>query len=189
MAFPSCALPAHTKINELINAMRRQAASGGACIFCHSIFRAERGCCAPMKAARLLAILAVSCLSGCSTPGSQYARAHPELSPEHREILVTGKVPGGLAVDGMTKEQLRIAVGNPTKVESFNGQDAWVYVQQRFLEVSPRDDPGSQFGSGANSQRNFTETANLGPRPSVTEVTTIFFHGDRATHTQISHER
>jgi hypothetical protein len=142
-----------------------------------------------MKAACFLALLAVACISGCSTPGSQYARAHPELSPAHRQMLITGTIPGGSAVEGMSKEQVRLAMGNPARLEKFNGQDVWVYVRQKFLEISPGDDPSSVYGSGPNAQRNFTETANLGPRPSVNEVTTVFFHGDRATHTQIALER
>jgi outer membrane protein assembly factor BamE (lipoprotein component of BamABCDE complex) len=142
-----------------------------------------------MKAVCFLAVLGIFCFSGCSTPGSQYARAHPELSAAHREILIMGTIPGGGAVEGMTKEQVRLAVGNPTRVEKFNGRDVWIYVHQRFADMSPEEDRGSAFSSGSNSQRNFTETAHLGPRPSFNEVTGIFFDGDRATHSQIARER
>lgn len=142
-----------------------------------------------MKAACFTIALAISCFSGCSTPGSRYAKGHPELSAVHRQILTTGNVPGGFAVGGMTKEQVRLAAGNPARVERFDGQEAWVYVHERFLDIDPHDDPGAKFGSASNNQRNFTETANLGPRPSANEVTTVFFKGDRATHTQLSQQR
>ena len=142
-----------------------------------------------MRSACLLAALAIACFSGCSTPGSQYAKAHPELSRAHRTILTTGIIPGGGAVEGMGKEQIRLAVGDPARVEKFNGRDVWVYVHEHFVDMSPGDDPHAQYGSGPNNQRNFTETANLGPRPMIKDVTSIFFQGDRATHARISQER
>jgi len=142
-----------------------------------------------MKAVHCIAVLFTCCLTGCSTPGSAYAKAHPELSPAHRQILLTGTIPGGLAVEGMTKEQVRLAIGNPTRLEKYNGQDVWIYVHQRFVDISPADDPHEQYNTGSNNQRNFTETANLGVRPSVNEVTTVFFNGERATQAQISRER
>lgn len=89
----------------------------------------------------------------------------------------------------MTKEQVRLAAGNPARVEKMNAEEVWVYVHERFLDIDPHDDPSAKFGSGPNNQRNFTETANLGPRPVINEVKAIFFKGDRATHTQISQER
>jgi outer membrane protein assembly factor BamE (lipoprotein component of BamABCDE complex) len=141
-----------------------------------------------MKPVCLFVLFTILCFSGCSTPGSKYARAHPELSPAHREILISGQVPGGLAVEGMTKEQIRLAIGDPARLDTLNGQSVWVYVRQRFLDISPGNDPGSKFGSGPSTQQNFTENTNLGPRPSVKEVTTIFFKGDRAVRAQLSRE-
>lgn len=142
-----------------------------------------------MKAAHLLAALAIACLAGCSTPGSQYAKAHPELSRAHRTILTTGIIPGGSAVEGMSKGLIRLAAGDPARVEKLNRGDVWIFVRERFAEMSPGDDPHSQYGSGPSKQRNFTENAHLGPRPVIREVTSIFFQGDRATHAGISQER
>lgn len=142
-----------------------------------------------MKVASFLAALAIACFSGCSTPGSQYAKAHPELSRAHRTILTTGIIPGGGDVGGMSKGLIRLAAGDPARVEKVNGGDVWVYVRERLMDMSPGDDPHAQFGSGPNKQRNFTETAQLGPRPMIKEVTSIFFQGDRATHAAISQER
>ena len=142
-----------------------------------------------MKAACLIASLAIACLSGCSTPGSQYAKAHPELSAVQRQILISGEIPGGNAVEGMTKEQVRLAVGNPTSVEKINGQDIWVYVREKSLETSPANDPSNIYGSGPNKQQNFTETAIIGPQPIIIEAKGVFFKGDRATITQIRRQR
>ena len=134
------------------------------------------------------AAVAISCLVGCASPRTAYAKAHPELSPTHRQILMTGKIPGGMAVGGMTKEQVKLAVGNPKRLEQTPAGDVWVYVHERFLDISPADAPGAAYGTGPNAQRNFTETTNLGPRPSVRETARVFFRGDRATHVQIGRE-
>lgn len=104
----------------------------------------------------------------------------------HRQILSTGKIPGGMAAAGMTMEQVKLALGNAREHESLNGGEAWVYVHQRFLDISPRDDAGAAYGTGPNNQRNFTETANLGPRPSVIEKARVFFRGDRVTQVQLT---
>ena len=93
-----------------------------------------------------------------------------------------------MAVGGMTKEQVKLAVGDPKRLQQTGAGDVWVYVHERFLDVSPADDPGAAYGTGPNAQRNFTETANLGPRPSVRETARVFFRGDRATHVQIGRE-
>ena len=117
-----------------------------------------------MKLLGFIALFALSCLSGCSTPGATYARAHPELSAAHRQILAAGKVPGGSAVEGMTQEQVRLAIGVPTTFEKINGEDAWIYDHERFSEISTRND--------------FTARAD--------EKMTIFFRGDRAGYAQIT---
>jgi hypothetical protein len=136
-----------------------------------------------MKTARIFAALAFLCLPGCSTPGSEYAKAHPELPPAHREILKNGKAPGGLAVEGMTKEQVRLALGNPTTLEHFNEGDAWIYAHE-----SPADGPAEKEDSGMGG-RGSKKAGASAARAMMVEKTTIFFHGDRATQAQISKER
>ena len=106
----------------------------------------------------------------------------------YRQILSTGKIPGGAAVAGMTKEQVKLAVGSPKRTEQAGAGEAWLYVHQRFLDTSPREDADAAFDTGPDRQRNFTETAHLGPRPSVIEKATVFFRGDRATHVVIGRE-
>ena len=132
--------------------------------------------------------LAVAGLTGCASPGAAYAKAHPDLPPIHRQILTTGRIPGGNAAAGMTMEQVKAAVGNPSHREQLTGGEVWTYVHERYLDISPRDDAGANFGSGPNSQRNFTETANLGPRPAVIEKARVFFRGDRVSQVQITRD-
>lgn len=141
-----------------------------------------------MKHLCLVAVIAVGGFTGCATPGATYAKAHPELSPIHRQIITTGRIPGGATAAGMTMEQVKVAVGNPTQREQLNGGEVWLYVYERFLDIDPRDAASTAFSSGPNSQRNFTETANLGPRPSVVEKARVFFHGDRVTQVQLTRE-
>ena len=141
------------------------------------------------KLSALIAAAAILHLAGCaSSPRIAYAKAHPELAPAHRQILLSGKIPGGMAAEGMTKEQVKLAVGSPKRLEQAGTGDVWVYVHERFLDISPADASGAAYGTGPNAQRNFTETANLGPRPSVRETARVFFRGDRATHVQIGRE-
>ena len=141
-----------------------------------------------MQLPAFIAAVALSCLAGCAGPRVAYAKSHPELSPAHRQILLSGKIPAGMAASGMTKEQVKLAVGSPKRLEQTPAGDVWAYVHERFLDVSPADDPGTAYGTGPNAQRNFTETANLGPRPSVKEVARVYFRGDHATHVQIGRE-
>ena len=117
-----------------------------------------------MKSIVVTFLFAAFFVAGCSTQGSSYAKSHPELSPLHRQILTTGEIMGGNAVDGMTKEQVELAMGSPTTLEKIDGQDAWIYVHPRFVDVRLRDNAGANFGSGADSHRKFAGNANRGLR-------------------------
>jgi outer membrane protein assembly factor BamE (lipoprotein component of BamABCDE complex) len=132
-----------------------------------------------MKTVFFISSLALLFLSGCSTPGSAYAGAHPELSQAHRKILVSGKIPGGLAVEGMSKEQVRLAVGNPARVEKIGGREGWVYVREMGFE----SDAG-----GHNSPMMPPGGGDPGPRRVRIEKTTVVFDGDRAIQAQIGEE-
>ena len=143
-----------------------------------------------MKAAFHGIIILVLCsLSGCSTPGSSYASAHPGLSPTHRQIFMTGMIPGGDAVAGMTREQVKLAMGrSPTTFESFGGQDVWIYVRPKFIPHSHDDEdnaPYSKFNDHGSSKKEKVFV----PRPAANVKTTIFFQGDRAIHAQMIEER
>jgi len=105
-----------------------------------------------MKAACFLAVLGIFCFAGCSTPGSQYVRAHPELSAAHREILTTGTIPGGGAVEGMTKEQVISAIGPPESMQATKDMETLYYVEERpwwqwvRLQVRIKDGKVTDFG-------------------------------------------
>lgn len=101
---------------------------------------------------------------------------------------MAGKIPGGLAVEGMTKDQVRLAVGNPATVEKLDGQDAWIYFGNGLSETSAFNTYSSPSTSASDRDRNFTESENFLASRKVTK-TTVFFHGDRAVRTQISEER
>ena len=68
-------------------------------------------------------------------------------------------------MSGMTKEQVKLAVGNPKRLEQTAAGDVWVYIHERFLDVSPADDPGAAYGTGPNAQRNFHRDGK--PRPKA----------------------
>ena len=146
---------------------------------------------AEMKAAiHVIVLFALCFFSGCATPGSSYASAHPGLSPAHRQILIAGRIPSGDTVAGMTHEQVTIAMGRaPSTFDKIDGQDVWIYVRSKSAELNVRDDFGYTSGSSFSSHRNFTKPEDIGPRADPKVKTTIFFQGDRATRAQVIEER
>jgi len=138
-----------------------------------------------MKIVRFIAVLAIFCISGCSTPGSKYASAHPELSPAHRQILASGKAPSGSAIEGMTKQQVQLALGRPATIETAGQQDVWTYVRETIA--------GNASSNLYNSASGFGSTGNLmlhsGSQQTTIEKTKVFFQGDRANLTEVSAER
>ena len=126
----------------------------------------------------LLTLLVV----GYANPASSYASKHPELSPAQRQILTTGKIPNGDEVAGMTREQVKMAMGRePDTFDKINGEDAWVYVQKKAVARKPTEDVGHTPSSSFNGAQSFTEAEGFGPRVDVDVKTTVFFVGDRAT--------
>jgi len=130
-----------------------------------------------MKAIFTIATIGILCISGCSTPGSRYANAHPELSLAHRRILVNGKMPAGTAVQGMTKEEVKIAIGAPAKTMKQNGQEVWVYTTGTSSLFVSDSDP--------NSVSNTMNLGNFENSPIPTQTTSIYFIGNRATFAKI----
>jgi len=145
-----------------------------------------------MKSLSLAATLFSICaLTGCVSQGQSYASKHPELSPAQRQILVSGKIPSGDAVAGLTRAQVKLAMGgDPATFDKINGEDAWVYVHKKAVARDASEDAGHAAPSSSfDSNRSFTEAENFGPRTDVDVKTTIFFQGDRATHTQTTEEK
>ena len=142
----------------------------------------------PMKPLLLILLAAVASLAGCANPGSSYAAKHPELSPAHRQILLRAKIPSGDAVAGMTREQVKLAMGSdPTTFDKIGAEDVWIYVRKKGVGRGSFDDERSG-SSSMGSSLSFTESADFSPRVDVDLKTTIFFQGDRATHAQTTDE-
>jgi outer membrane protein assembly factor BamE (lipoprotein component of BamABCDE complex) len=135
--------------------------------------------------------LACLCLlASCANHGQSYVSAHPELSPAHRQILSTGQIPSGDAVAGMTREQVKLAMGrDPSTFDKLNGEDVWVYSRKKMVGNSSFDGGARGGSSRMETDHSFSQTEDLGPRIDVEVKTTIFFQGDRATHAQVTDER
>jgi hypothetical protein len=109
-------------------------------------------------------LLIVTCfLAACANPARTYVGQHPGLSPEHRKIMLAGKVPDGNAVAGMTKEEVRLAMGaDPDQFTKIDGQDAWVYLYYTGggASVSENDRHHSHHRSQPESGDNSGNSGN-----------------------------
>jgi outer membrane protein assembly factor BamE (lipoprotein component of BamABCDE complex) len=101
--------------------------------------------------------LTTSIFLGCQTPpGVKYAKQHPELTPQQRTIFTEKKVTDINAVAGLTKEQIRIALGEPTQFDHQEGSEVWIYVRRNseidaennMRAVMSGTDRGSMAGAG-----------------------------------------
>jgi len=137
----------------------------------------------------LTAFAAAVLVVGCTTPAQKYAASHPELSSEHLAILKAGKIPDGLAVAGMTKDQVRLVMGkSPTEVTNLNGVDAWIYATEndnadlaiRNAELTPIE--GKPGNTGAPNEEG---EASI-PHKRVTFKTIVFFQGSRAIRAEVT---
>ena len=94
------------------------------------------------------------------------------------------------AVAGLTKEQVKLAMGGgPTIFDKEGADDVWIYVRKESVMTNTSGDVGyiasSSLGSGENMSRGPVFTSG-----SEAEVrTTIFFKGDRATNARTLRER
>ncbi|MGB8168931.1 MAG: hypothetical protein WCF18_15645 [Chthoniobacteraceae bacterium] len=130
-------------------------------------------------------LAAVALLVGCANPGSTYAAKHPELPPAHRQILMRGKIPNGDAVAGMTREQVKVAMGgDPTTFDKVSNEDVWIYARKKAVGQESFEDLGRSGSSRMENTHSFTQSDDFSPRVDVEMKTTIFFQGDRATHVQ-----
>lgn len=143
-----------------------------------------------MKIAAFSALLASALLLGaCANPGSSYASKHPELPAAHRQILLRGKIPSGDAVAGMTRAQVKLAMGSdPTTFDKINGEDAWIYVRKKAVGRESFEDLSRSGSSSMENTHSFTESTDFSPRVDIDLKTTIYFQGDRATHAESTGE-
>jgi outer membrane protein assembly factor BamE (lipoprotein component of BamABCDE complex) len=139
-----------------------------------------------MNPSLLNLVVAALVLSGCASAGQSYARQHPELPQEQQQILTTGKIPDGDAVSGMTREQIRLAMGmDPTQFTKVNGQDAWVFVQKKPYALGSTV-TASGLDRPDNRNRDYmAENAALVPEVRPETKTIIYFQGNRATRAEV----
>jgi hypothetical protein len=137
----------------------------------------------------LLASLAIFCaLSGCDTPTKAYVKQHPELSPEHRKIILSGRIKYGDPVAGMTREQVHLVMGtDPDQFDSFNGEDAWIWFRSKVVrsKMESENDTGGAASSGGGGKHHANlDTGESTPTESRPSKTTVFFKGNIATRVE-----
>jgi hypothetical protein len=145
-----------------------------------------------MRTFIIAASLATLCaFSGCENPGKAYANAHPELSPEHRKIMVSGKIKYGDSVAGMTREQVRLIMGkDPDQFDSVNGEDAWIWIRAKnanaqFETSTSADNGGVAKDGGGGKREPISEAGGSDPFATGHTKTTVFFKGNVATHVDV----
>jgi hypothetical protein len=142
-----------------------------------------------MRNFTLLPLLATVCLlSGCETPTKAYVKQHPELSAEHRKIILSGRIKYGDPVAGMTREQVRLVMGtDPDQFDNINGEDAWIWFKSKaaFTKVESDSDTGGSAREGGGGKHNENKAASDStPGEGRTNKTTVFFKGDIATRVE-----
>ena len=130
----------------------------------------------------LLFLLPLALLMGCANPAQSYVQQHPELSAEQRKIMAAGKLKNGDAVAGLTREQVRLAMGrDPDQFTKIGGEDAWVWMRVKVIGFGPGlTQPVDEAGGG---RRDETARAvpDAGAATTGQERTTVYFQGNRAT--------
>jgi len=143
-----------------------------------------------------LALLAAVCLlSGCETPTKAYVTQHPELSAEHRKIILSGRIKYGDPVAGMTREQVRLVMGtDPDQFDSINGEDAWIWFKSKAALAKADSDTdssgpmkngggGGSVGGGGKHEAKKSDTDSA-PGEGRTNKLTVFFKGPIATRAE-----
>jgi len=119
--------------------------------------------------------------TGCQNPGAAYVKQHPELSPQQRQIFIEKKITDVHAVAGLTKEQIRAALGEPTQFDNIEGDEAWIYIRSSQSGVSRLGVAGGDLGGMAPRQ-------GPGETNGGNVRTTIFFEEDRAVRATVANE-
>lgn len=133
-----------------------------------------------------LVLTAACALAGCASPAQTYAKQHPDLSPAQVQILNTGKIPDGTAVAGMTREQVMLALGEPTQYTKVDGHDAWVYVRKQLgtSGISSANDATFDHRD-LRSKHSMAEGESHAPQDQQLVRTTVHFDGERATRADV----
>jgi outer membrane protein assembly factor BamE (lipoprotein component of BamABCDE complex) len=95
----------------------------------------------PLIPAAIACMLLASCMSygpSAATPQGRISRnagTYSLLSPEHRQLVASGKI-----CEGMSKDAVKIAMGRPSRVmeESRHGKmrERWDYMRERAVPTS-----------------------------------------------------
>jgi hypothetical protein len=138
----------------------------------------------------LLGVVALLGFTGCGTPAIDYAKHHPELSAEHRQIMMTGKIPDGSAVAGMTRAQIQLIMGqDATQYTKVDGHDAWVYVKSKLTTEGLTMASTSDFGHHDSRNRDSSDDNGNGAQQAPDSLpqtkTTIIFDGDVAIRAEV----
>jgi len=135
--------------------------------------------------------IALCLLAACTNEGQTYAKNHPELTPAQRRIMATGQIPDGTAVAGLTRDQIRIAMGSdPATFDRVGDEDAWVFSHKKAIAKNPEfaNAPSDSVLDRSHGYSE-TDTDQNAPRVDVDVKTTVFFNGNIATHAHTSEEK
>jgi hypothetical protein len=130
-------------------------------------------------------------LMACTNEGQIYAKKHPELSPEHSRIMASGKIPDGTVVAGLTREQIRIAMGtDPYTIDRDGNEDVWVFSHKKAISTNI-EDADARANSSLDKAHGYTETDpdQKAPRIDVDVKTSVYFDGNIATHARTVQEK
>jgi hypothetical protein len=144
-----------------------------------------------MSFLRLSVLLAALALAGCANSRQTYVSKHPELSPAHRQLFTSGRIPAGDAVAGLTRDQVAMILGNnPDSFDKANGEDVWVYRKTKPVEASPDivAPPSANAGNFGDMPQLASPDTSSHNGADIVVVTKIFFKGNVATHAQSSEE-
>src|SRR4051812_31027937 len=141
-----------------------------------------------MTIQRVLLLLAGMLMLGCANAGQTYARQHPELTAAQRQILATGKIPSGDAVAGLTRDQIRVAMGGPPAVfDKVDGLETWSYIKKQTAMLDPATNGSDSSANRARPTDLRREFDDAGLNVNVR--TTIYFQGDRAMRAEVTQEK
>jgi len=155
------------------------------------LFRTSFACLmkSPLPVFATTAIVCV--LAGCGGEAETYAKSHPELSAAQRKIMLTGKIPDGAAVAGMTRDQVRKAMGrDPSTFDKVGNQDVWIFSHHKMIlhgyepVAGPSDYALDKHGTG---DTNSSESQSA--LPDILVKTAVYFNGNLADHAQTTEEK
>jgi hypothetical protein len=130
-------------------------------------------------------------LAACTNEGAIYVKKHPELNPEQRRIIASGKIPDGTAVAGLTRDQIRIAMGtDPYTIDRSGDEDIWVFSRKKAVAKDPEfaKTPADAVLDKTHGYSE-TDTDENAPRVDMDVKTTVYFDGNIATHARTIEEK